>query len=297
MKRDGKRRKIAVILASMEVEYASETLRGIEKEAHAQKIDVCVFNAAVSTNETLKHNIGEYNIYSLIDYSLFDGVILFANLIQSYSVYSKIIEKIRESGIVAISIDAEMDGFYSVGVENYRPMKEIVNHLIECHGYTEINYVSGQDFNSDSRERLAAYCDALREHGIPVEEERIYRGAFTTAYGREAAEKMLEIPEKLPQAVVCATDALAIGVRSVFAGKGIEIPRQIALTGFDDIFGARNSVPRITTVSRNQMQVGRKAVRKIIAVLDGKTQDREERFPATLRLYCRRQGRYCVFTP
>ena len=281
MKREGKKRRIAVVVASMEVEYAGKTLQGIEKEAHALGMDVYVFNASVSTDETLKHNIGEYNIYNLIDYTLFDGVILFANLIQSYSVYNKIIDAIKKSGIAAVSIDAEMEGFYFVGVENYRPMKEIVSHLIEDHGYTKINYISGQDFNSDSRERLSAYCDALEEHGIPVEEERIFRGAFINAHGRAAAEKMLEAPEKLPEAVVCATDAIAIGARSVFAGRGIEIPRQLALTGFDDTFGAKNSVPRITTVSRNQVQVGRKAVRKIAAVLDGRMTSQAERFPAT----------------
>lgn len=284
MKREGKRRRIAVVVASMEVEYACKTLRGIEKEAHAQGMDVYIFNASVSPDETLNHNVGEYNIYNLIDYSLFDGVIFFANLIQSYSVYSKIVDEIRKSGIAAVSIDAEIEGFYFVGVENYRPMKEIVAHLIEYHGYTKINYVSGQDFNSDSRERLSAYCDALKEHGIPVEEERIYRGAFTNAHGRAAAEKMLETPEKMPQAVVCATDAIAIGARSVFAGRGIEIPRQLALTGFDDTFGARNSVPRITTVVRNQVQVGRRAVRKIAAVLEGRPTSRTERFPAAIVL-------------
>ena len=83
MKREGKKRRIAVVVASMEVEYAGKTLQGIEKEAHALGMDVYVFNASVSTDETLKHNIGEYNIYNLIDYTLFDGVILFANLIQS----------------------------------------------------------------------------------------------------------------------------------------------------------------------------------------------------------------------
>ncbi len=96
MKREGKKRRIAVVVASMEVEYAGKTLQGIEKEAHALGMDVYVFNASVSTDETLKHNIGEYNIYNLIDYTLFDGVILFANLIQSYSVYNKIIDAVKK---------------------------------------------------------------------------------------------------------------------------------------------------------------------------------------------------------
>ena len=82
MGKSNKRRKIAVILASMSVEYASETLRGIREEAKNCQMDIYIFNAEAGTDETLKHNIGEYNIYKLVDYSVFDGVILFANLIQ-----------------------------------------------------------------------------------------------------------------------------------------------------------------------------------------------------------------------
>lgn len=269
MKTGRKRHKIAVIMASMSDEYSYETLRGIVEEARLQQTDIYIFNANASTDETIKHNIGEYNIYNLINYAMFDGVILFANLIQSNAVYNSVIGQIRESGVITVSIDSEIEGFYFVGVENYRPMKRIVEHLIVKHHYTKINIVCGQDFNSDNRERLKAYCDALQEHGIPVEESRISRGAFTNLHGREAAGKMLENPKEFPQAVVCATDNIAIGVKSVFSGRGIQIPQQVALTGFDNIFESQNSLPGITTVDRNQSQAGREAVRRIAARLRG----------------------------
>lgn len=281
MEESGKRRKIAVILASMSVEYASETLTGILEEAENYQMDIYIFNAEAGTDETLKHNIGEYNIYKLVDYTMFDGVILFANLIQGYSVYNSVIEQIKNSGVVAVSIDAEIEDFYFVGVENYKPMKAIVEHLIEHHKFTKINYVSGQDFNSDSRERLQAYCDALREHGIPVEEKRIFKGAFTNLHGREAAAKMLETPQTMPEAVVCAADSIAIGMWSVFDKSGLKMPQQVVLTGFDNIFEARNFMPPLTTVSRNQDLVGHEAVRRIESLFNGEAVPRKERFAAT----------------
>lgn len=277
----GGRQKIAVILASMNVEYASETLRGIAKEAKENGVDIYIFNADASTDETLKHNIGEYNIYQLADYNMFDGVILFANLIQGYSVYSSVIEQIKAAGVPTVSIDSEIDGFCFVGVENYNPMKTIVAHLIEHHKFTKINYISGQDFNSDSKERLDAYMDTLKEHNIPVEEKRIFKGAFTNVHGRQAAKKMLENPEDLPQAIVCACDSIAIGARSVFERYGLKMPQQLTLTGFDDIFESRNSIPRLTTVSRNQDQVGCEAVRRILRLLKGEEVPVKERFSAT----------------
>lgn len=273
------RRKIAVILSNMEGEYVSKVMNGIQSEAHACGFDIYAFNTSVSIGEESEHNIGEYNIYNLVDYSSFDGIILFPNLIQGSLVYHSVIEHIRASGVYAVSVDMDVEGFAFVGGENYKPMKQLVNHLIEQHHYTKINFVGGQDFNTDNQERQAAYCDALKEHGIPVEKERIFQGAFTGIYGRMAAKKMLESPHLMPEAVVCATDSLAIGVRTVFSERGIRIPEQVALVGFDNIFEARNSIPRLTTVNRDAEEMGREAVRCIVRETEVSAQSGKMRFP------------------
>lgn len=273
------RRKIAVILSDMDGEYALDTLRGIECEAHIQGMDVYIFNSSAGVDEEIKHNVGEHNIYNLIDYSGFDGVILFPNMMRGFSIYNNVVGQIRESGCVAVSIDAKIDGFTFLGGENYQPMKNIVNHLIEEHHLTKINYVSGQDYKIVSRERLKAYKDALREHGIPVEEERIFRGTFVHTHGRETALKMLETPHLMPEAVVCASDSIAMGVRNVFIRHRVRIPEQVVLTGFDDAFDARNSVPTLTTVSREKELLGREAVLSITKMLAGETVEQERRFP------------------
>lgn len=275
----GNRRKIAVILSNMEGEYVCKVLEGIQNEAHACGYDIFMFNTSVSSDEESKHNIGEYNIYNLVNFSSFDGIILFPNLIQGFSVYHSVMEKVKASGVYTVSVDMDVEGFTYVGGENYQPMKVLVNHLIEHHHYSRINFVAGQDINTDNRERLAAYCDALEEHGIPVEERRIFRGSFSGIHGRIAAGKMLETPHLMPEAVVCATDSIAVGVRAVFSEKGIRIPEQVALVGFDNIFEARNSIPRLTTVSRNSREMGREAVRCIVRWLDFGEQTGKRSFP------------------
>ncbi len=278
-----KRVKIAIVIASMVVEYAKHTLQGIISEAKAQNVDIYIFNAQASADDTLKHNIGEYNIYNLADYSVFDGVILFANLIQGYSVLNNVIDKIKASGVMTVSIDTPIEGFCNVGIENYNAMRTIVEHFVEHHGFTRINYISGMRFNTDSQQRLQAYCDVLREHHIPVDEKRIYSGSFTQLHGEDAALKMLEqwrAGEELPQAVICATDSLAIGARSIFVKNGIRIPQDVALSGFDNMFEARNAIPRMTTVDRDQRNVGRQAVRRIMDKLAGREVPMYQLFPA-----------------
>ncbi len=275
-----KRTRIAVMLAGMHTEYTCETLRGIRECASENNIDVYIFNANVETDETIKHTIGEYNIYSVANLELFDGIILFASLIQGRAVLNNLLNRVKKSGVPTVCVDYYDKDLYHVGIENYSVMKSVVSHLIEEHKFTKINYLSGQEFNTDSQERLEAYCDALKEHGLPIEEKRIFRGAFTTAFGREAARQIIESGEELPQAIVCATDGIALGVRSVLVENGIKIPEQVALTGFNNLFDARNAVPRLTSVERGMRDTGRVLVERVIRIINGEKLSKKEKLPA-----------------
>ncbi len=276
--------KIAVIIASMVVEYAQQTLDGIVEEAKRANADVYIFNAQTSPDEKIKHNIGEYNIYNLIDYAAFDGVILFANLILGNAMFNEIIERVRKVGVPAVSVDTSLDGFYHVGIQNYEAMRAIVEHFVVHHKFDKINYISGMDFNTDSQERLAAYVDVLTEHNIPVEERRIFKGPFTQFAGEDDAREMLrrrdEEGEALPQAVICATDSIALGVRSMFLKNGVRIPEDVALSGFDNMFEAQNAVPRLTTVDRDQHNVGVQSCRKLLCILRKEKTPMKELFAA-----------------
>lgn len=274
------RPRIAVVLAGMHAEYAYETLRGIREGALKNNIDIYIFNANIETDETVKHTIGEYNIYSVANFEAFDGIILFANLIQGQSVLNNILARIIKSNVPTVCVDYCDKDFYHVGIENYSAMKSVVSHLIEVHGFTKIDYLSGQEFNTDSQERLKAYCDALKEHGLPVEEKRIFKGAFTNVFGQEATRQILESGEELPQAIVCATDWMALGARSVLMEYGIKIPEQIALTGFDNLFDARNAVPSMTTVDRDMHNVGEAVVDRIVKLYRGEDIPKREYFPS-----------------
>ena len=279
-----KKIKIAVVIASMVVEYAHQTLMGLIEEAKKCNVDVHIFNAQASSDERAKHNAGEYNIYNLIDYSAFDGVVFFANLILANSVFDEVTKKLYEIDIPVISVDTSLDGFYHVGIRNYDGMYGVVEHFIEHHGFTRINYISGLDFNTDSQERLAAYRDAMTDHGLKVEERNIFKGPFTQFSGEEATGEMLrrhtEGGEELPQAVVCATDSIAIGVRSMLLRHGYRIPEDVCISGFDNSFEAQNAVPPLTTVDRDQHNIGVQTCRKIVAAIKGEDTAIHELFPA-----------------
>ncbi len=281
-KKDGiAKRKIAVITANMDVEYASEILQGIYEVAKGYGYDISVFNAFSNQSAISQYHNGQFNIFNLANFNSFDGAILFSNLIRGERIYKSLVDRMKKAGIPVVCIDGPVDGFYYVGVENYQSMKVIVEHFIQHHKFTEINCVAGQVGYSDNQVRVRAYKDALEEAGIEVEEDRIFWGSFSKMHGREAATRMLAYGEKLPQAVVCASDDIALGVCSVFEERGIRVPEDVAVSGFDNTFKARNAQPRITTVDRSLVQVGREAVNKLKADWAGENPEEREVFPAT----------------
>ncbi len=274
------RRKIAVITADMDMEYYAKIQNGIMCEARLRHFDVYIFNANVSSDETEKHNIGQYNIYTLVNLSEFDGVIVFSNLIYGQKIFTTLEKRMEGINIPVVGIDAPIGNHYCVGVENYQPMKEVVEHFIVHHKFSRIAYISGQFDIMDSRVRLKAYCDALLKHGIEVDQSKIFLGSFTKQHGGAVAKELLASGEELPQAVVCGNDEIAMGFCSVLRENGIKVPGQVAVSGFDNIFAARHYVPRLTTVGRTLESIGKEAVRKIESHLNGENPAKHTMFPA-----------------
>ena len=265
---------IAVIVSTIDEEYQSGILSGIRQYAFANSITLEIFVAFGNIGSDQNHDIGEYNIFSLAKFKRFDGVILLINTIQSATYLEEILQRVRNAGIPAVCIDKDVEGLYSIKIDNEAAMRSMVEHFIECHGCTRINYISGPENNIESRERLKAYQTVLREHHIPIEPERIYRGQFTSKDGVAAVQKFMHSPLETPEVIVCANDNMAVAAVNALMRMGIRVPEDIMVSGFDNTYNARNYAPAMTSVERPLERVGQLACQKIIAHLRGETPER-----------------------
>ena len=186
----------------------------------------------------------------------------------------EVLERVRCLGIPAVCIDKDVPELYSICIDNEKAMRSITEHFILHHGYTRINFVSGPADNIDSSQRLKAYRDVLEKYGIPPEEKRIFHGNFLAHDGADAVRKFLQ--EEIPQAIVCANDNMAMGVMNALSAHGIRVPEEVAVSGFDYTYNARNYAPSLTSVERPLEQVGQLACRKILNHLEGIPQERSE---------------------
>ena len=267
--------EIAVIVAGIDEEYQNSLLDGITKCAkmnHANISCFCAFGGVLSSS---RYDRGEYNIYSLVNYEKFDGVILMTNTISDPVEKEKILKKVRDSGLPVTVLDCdEYPEFYNVSIDNYQAMKDIVEHVIKVHGAKLINYISGPLANPEASDRYRAFLEVMSENALVTDMDRVYFGEFRPSDGKKAVETFIRSGKPRPEAIICANDAMALAAIEELNNYGYVVPDDMIVTGFDNTYNARHHLPALTTVSRPLDEAGFRACEILIDVISGKEHEK-----------------------
>lgn len=266
--------RIAVIVAGIDEKYQSSILHGIESAAAGCMLDLAMFASFSGTMGNPIHDSGEYNIFRLPDFSTFDGAILLTNTIDDKSVVEDIRSRIRAAGIPAVSIDDDVKDMYYIGIDNKTAMRKMAEHFIKVHGFTKFNYISGPAENPESKDRLRGFLEVLEEHGLTLDDNRIYYGDFRAPAGKAAVDYFLKNNSSLPEAIVCANDVMAASAINRLFEAGITVPGQIAVSGFDNIYNNHNFRIELTSVERPFAYSGQLACEKLFNHFNGIAQER-----------------------
>ena len=263
-------RSFAVIVAGTDEEYQSSVLSGIMDAVKTEQVNASVFASFGGVLENPLCDIGEYNIYRLANFRKFDGAILLTNTIIDPMVRTQVIQDVQKAGIPAVVLDdSSIPDFHNIRIDNEKAMREVTEHVITVHGAKTINYISGPLENPEANSRYLAFLDVMASHGMKAAQDRIYFGDFRPASGKAAAEAFLRSGLPLPDAVICANDAMALEAVSVLKQNGIRVPEDVIVTGFDNTYYARYHNPSLTTVARPLYDVGQQAVRMLVRILNG----------------------------
>lgn len=259
------RKQIAVFICAVSFDNQRRILEGILDCAKQKDVDVFVFTCHVNFLSDSASKQGAYNIMTLPDMSQFDGAIIVKNTIQYKPVADLLEERVRTSGIPAVSIDEKIPGMHYVGISHYDAQRKVIEHIVRDHGMTRINYVTGHITNEEGMGRYQAYRDVLKEHGIPFDQNRVYYGDYSVECGYEAVREFLSQNTDMPEAIICANDAMATGAIEALVKCGYRVPEDIAVTGFDNDIFTQFFRPSVTTIDRKQEEVGRCAVELILS--------------------------------
>lgn len=274
-----KRPKIAVFLNGISNSYQHTICEGIVKQAEELDFSVLFFASQVRyiVNE---NNEGELKLFSLPDMHSFDGIIAATNTITSAETVEYLRKALPADSIPVVNIGPSIDNSFSVDSVDNGCIETLVRHFIVKHRYTRINFISGTPSNPDAKYRLDTYKRVLAEYGIRYDDNRVFIGDFSRECAREAIARFLEDNDALPQAIVCANDDMALGAYAELIRRGIRVPEDIALSGYDCIQEAERHVPRITTVKQPLLEMGRRAVHIINDVITGVHVENEYRYDA-----------------
>lgn len=226
--------------------FYSEMLSSIEY--HARQIGYHIIVSGTEADEKYYQLARERNL---------DGIIIIG--IYSDDFYSGL----QTAKIPIVLIDSYIGGkpFNSVRINDEESACAAVSYLIEK-GHRDIAFITGKLKNGGvCEERYKGYRRALMQAGILEKEENILKGNTDFDSGILLAEKMLQ--KTSATAVFCAADILALGVMKKLTEKGIKVPEELSVIGFDNLSIARYCTPGLTTIGQDVFEKGKKAVELI----------------------------------
>ena len=147
----------------------------------------------------------------------------------------------------------------NVRCDNASGIRALVRHLAIDHGYRSLGYVSGRADSPDNRTRSRAFENEAAAVGATFDTGPAWQGNYSAAGGANVIETLLDAGKKLPRAILCANDQTALGVIHALAQRGIKVPQDVAITGFDDVPVARHLHPPLTTIRQPMQELGAKA--------------------------------------
>jgi LacI family transcriptional regulator len=167
--------------------------------------------------------------------------------------------------VVLLNCKADCRTYESISIDNYTGAYAAARHLVEL-GHRRIGVIGGPERNHDARERLRGVEAALQDAGLSLPAELLVAGDFSEASGHAAALALLA---EQPTGLFAANDSMAIGALSALQERGITVPRDMSVAGFDDIPIARFMSPPLTTVRVSIPELGERATRRLFEVLRG----------------------------
>lgn len=259
------KKKIAVLACGWAQYFLYDFLQGVEKIAKENNADVYIFNCYDYVEFSGYPNATGFSIYRLINYEEYDGIIILSDLIKNPRVLEMERQRILKSGKPAVSINLKLKDISCMRIDNYTGFYELVTHLIKDHNARNLFYIDGNETSLDFAERRKAFRMALQDNQIELNRENIFTVEHSSFnYGYNAASEIFSSDRKLPDAIVCANDLIALGVLKAAAERNIKIPEQLKIAGYDGNYFARNVIPAISTVNDNAFKIGTESAKRVL---------------------------------
>jgi DNA-binding LacI/PurR family transcriptional regulator len=250
--RTGKTRIFGLIISDIGNPYFASVVRGIEDVAYANGYSLILCNSDEDPEKE------ELYINVFLDSAVSGAIIACA---REDSMCGK---SLLDADIPIVALDRRLMNFDvdTVVTNNIKGAYDAVVHLIE-HGHKRIGYIGGPLHTTTGKERWEGYKKALMENGYELIPDLVKVGNFKQRSGQETARELLEEDDR-PTALFTANNLMTLGALNAIHEKGLRIPEEIAIVGFDDLPWAQSLDPPLTAVEQPAYELGRIAADLLI---------------------------------
>lgn len=273
-------RKVAFFLGSLVSEFQEKATTTI-CEAAKGRFTVDVFAHLGTSGGYLFNRLEEQSMVNIPNLADYDGIIMLPDSLTQDGHYARLLKKIdEEADCPVVSIRSRDSRFHNILTDDAAAMKTVVKHLINVHGLRRIAFMTGRMDLEDAVIRLNSYREAMEENGLEVTEHMVFEGDYWRLKGEEAVNWFLG-GDEMPEAIVCSNDYMAISVVEALQNRGIKVPEQIAVTGFDNINESQLAEPRIASMDVPVEKMSTTAVETLERLMNGEEVPKDIYVPIT----------------
>jgi LacI family transcriptional regulator len=240
----GSSRTIGVLTQSLVSGYFADAMAGIDDALQGTGYAPLIVSGHWHADE-------EAERIELLIARRVDGLVILSGKLKD----AQILKLAHRVPIVAFGRELDGPQAYGFCLDNYWGACEAVEHLV-LQGHRNIAFITGPSDHQDALARLAGYRDTLAKHKIRENQSLVMAGDFSESGGLLAVERLLESGQQFT-AIFAANDLTAYGARLALYRRGIRVPEDISVVGFDDLHSSMYTTPPLTTVRQPLFDVGR----------------------------------------
>ena len=243
----------------------------LDRAARKSGSELIVFNSSLDFHWYQKDSRVARSVFRAINYGLFAGLVIISNSFHDEELFDEIVHNAAEHQVPVVSVGLPHAGCYNIINDPENAFKSLLRHVIRDHDARDTFFIAGQEGEENSEFRLRCYKEVLAEFGLPFREENFAWGKYWAQPAAAITLQLIQEREKLPRAIFCANDVMAIAVCDTLKENGFRVPEDVIVTGFDGTPAAALVNPRLTTVGDNQEELAAMTVDLIRRLSEGET--------------------------
>ena len=273
----GKRKTIGVFLCKAYALFDNAVYQTLEKEARKHDVDVVIFTTVGYVSSQNEYDAQERGMFAFAPIEQLDGILVAPDTYEMEGFRDQLHEELSaRARCPVVSIRHNGTEFDCVYTDEDLALRPLLKHLLEDHGLKRISFLAGYEGHPDSELRLQVYREEMAAHGLTVDEKKhIAHGNMWLNCGDKAYEDLFSDPDDQPEAVACANDYMAVGLMRTLQMKGLRVPEDVIVTGFDNAPSVSLELPTLTTIEQDFAGMTETAMEELVRQIQSGSADKK----------------------